>query len=276
MQVRSLSYRTDLFFPAFDGSVVDRGDYLVVTTPTNPTYHWGNFLLFARPPRQGDLERWTDTFRREIGDPDRVGHMAFGIDGTAGDAGDAGAVQAFLDAGFTLERGAVLTASTVRTPPRPNLDVEVRPLRTDAEWAQAVDLRVLRRPAEARDEGMATFQRRQMARYRAMASAGWGRWFGAFLAGTMVGDLGVYHRGGVGRFQSVGTHPDYRGRGVASTLVHRAAEGTLREHGVRTLVIVADDGSQAERIYASLGFARVETTVGLSWSAPAEKVRAAG
>ena len=69
MHVRSLGYRTDLFFPAFDGRIVDRGEYLVIQTPANPTYHWGNFLLFEAPPREGDLERWTQLFRQEIGEP---------------------------------------------------------------------------------------------------------------------------------------------------------------------------------------------------------------
>lgn len=57
MQVRSLGYRTDLIFPAFDGQITDRGDYLVVRTPSNPTFYWGNFLLFDRPPGDGDFER---------------------------------------------------------------------------------------------------------------------------------------------------------------------------------------------------------------------------
>ena len=58
MQVRSLGYRTDLIFPAFDGQITDRGDYLVVRTPSNPTFYWGNFLLFDRPTGDGDIERW--------------------------------------------------------------------------------------------------------------------------------------------------------------------------------------------------------------------------
>jgi hypothetical protein len=47
MNVKSLGYRTDLIFPTFDGEIIDRGDYLVIRTPKNPTFYWGNFLLFA-------------------------------------------------------------------------------------------------------------------------------------------------------------------------------------------------------------------------------------
>ena len=57
MDVKSLGYKTDLIFPAFDGEIVDRGDYLVVRTPSNPYFYWGNFLLFPRPPAEGDYLR---------------------------------------------------------------------------------------------------------------------------------------------------------------------------------------------------------------------------
>lgn len=264
MEPRSLSYRTDLFFPDFDGKVVDRGDHLVITTPKNPTYHWGNFLLFARPPRQGDLATWTELFRQEIGEPRRVGHAVFGVDGVDGDTG---AAQEFLDAGFELDIGSVLAAREVRPPPRPNLDVTVRPLTTEEEWSQAVTRRNESQPLEKRDEGYVTFRRRLLARYRAMSEAGLGHWYGAFLGEALVADLGIFHRGGIGRYQSVGTHPDFRGRGVAGTLVHAAAEHALRTAGLDRLVIVADAGSQAERIYASVGFVPVEKTVGYGWSA---------
>ncbi|MFO7545134.1 MAG: GNAT family N-acetyltransferase [Trueperaceae bacterium] len=265
MRVRSLSFRTDLFFPAFDGSIVDRGEYLVVTTPTNPTYHWGNFVLFPGPPRAGDLARWTEAFRREIGEPEQVGHAAFGIDGVDGDGGE---VQPFLDAGFELERGVVLTARAVRPPPRPNPDVTVRPLAGDADWEMAVQHGPTALESDEHDEGFVAFHRRQMARYRAMAEAGRGHWFGAFSGGALVADLGLFHQDGVGRYQSVVTHPEHRGRGIASTMVHAAAEHVLRHDGVRKLVIVADEGSQAARIYASVGFVPVETTLGLARSTP--------
>jgi len=35
MHLHSLGYQTDLIFPRFDGIILDRGDYLVIQTPTN-------------------------------------------------------------------------------------------------------------------------------------------------------------------------------------------------------------------------------------------------
>ena len=46
MEIRSLGYRTDLMVRAREGSLVeDRGDYLVIRSPGNPAFWWGNFLL---------------------------------------------------------------------------------------------------------------------------------------------------------------------------------------------------------------------------------------
>ena len=61
----SLGWRTELIFARFDGQVVDRGDHLLVLTPTNPGYWWGNFLLFRHAPGAGDFERWTALFDKE-------------------------------------------------------------------------------------------------------------------------------------------------------------------------------------------------------------------
>jgi len=267
MNLRSLAYRTDLFFPEFEGSVVDRGEYLVITTPDNPGYHWGNFLIFARPPQPGDLERWTDTFSREIGDPQRVGHAVFGVDGTDGEAG---AVRQFIDAGYELERNVVLRAKAAHPPPRPNRDVTVRPLVSDADWTLSLEQRRKPDPDGPDDEGYARFMERLMARYRRMSEAGRGHWYGAFLCDVLVADLGLFHRDGVGRYQSVVTLPEFRGLGIAGTLVYGAAVHAAETFDLKDIVIVADDGSQASRVYASVGFEPVELSVGWakSWEGP--------
>jgi hypothetical protein len=78
VNVKSIGYRSELIFIHFDGQVLDRGDYLVVKSPANPSFYWGNFLLFARPPEAGDEERWRNLFKHEIGRPPEVTHQVFG------------------------------------------------------------------------------------------------------------------------------------------------------------------------------------------------------
>ncbi|HEU4945764.1 MAG TPA: GNAT family N-acetyltransferase [Kribbella sp.] len=80
----------------------------------------------------------------------------------------------------------------------------------------------------------------------------------------MLASLGLASDGsGVARFQSVQTHPDYRSRGLASTLVHRASTYGLSELGAHTLVMVADPEYLAIRLYRALGFADSETQLQL-------------
>src|SRR5215469_14471062 len=66
VEVRSLGYRTDLMIRVLEGSQVeDHGDYLVIRSPRNPTYWWGNFLLLAAP-KPGQARRWLAAFRSEF------------------------------------------------------------------------------------------------------------------------------------------------------------------------------------------------------------------
>ena len=104
-----------------------------------------------------------------------------------------------------------------------------------------------------------------MARYRKMAQAGLGAWFGAFLENQLVADLGLFFEAGVGRFQQVETHPDFRRRGICGTLVYHSSRFGFEKMEARTLVMVADEHYHAARIYESVGFRPKERQVGLDW-----------
>jgi predicted GNAT family acetyltransferase len=69
----------------------------------------------------------------------------------------------------------------------------------------------------------------------------------------------------VGRFQSVETHPDFRRRGIAGTLVFQAGRQAKAKYDLHTLVIVAERASSPARLYESLGFQPTEKQVGLEW-----------
>jgi RimJ/RimL family protein N-acetyltransferase len=262
MQVHSLGYRTDLIFPRFDGQMLDRGDYLVILTPSNPTFYWGNFILFPNPPGEGDFENWRDVFSREIAARLPVKHFAFGWDTIEGETG---LVGPFLEAGFNLSQSVVLSARQVTLPPRHNREVSVRPLKEDWEWEQALQNQVACREPEHGLESYTIFKRNQMQRYRRMSQAGLGWWFGAFLGNQVVADLGIFTDGTIGRFQSVGTHPNYRRRGICGALVYQASRFAFEKMKLETLVMVADEHYFAAKIYESIGFEPRERQVGLDW-----------
>jgi GNAT superfamily N-acetyltransferase len=262
MEVQSLGYRTDLIFPKFDGQILDRGSYLVILTPTNPTFHWGNFLIFPNPPGKGDLETWKAIFSREIRPQVKSEHFAFGWDTAAGELGE---VKPFLDEGFTLNQAVVLTTRQVKTPPKYNQEVVIRPLCEDWEWEQATQNQIACRSLEHSLEDYQVFKRAQMNRYRLMTCAGLGFWFGAFLGKQLVADLGVFAAGKIARFQQVGTHPDYRRLGICGALVFQASRYALEQMKIETLVMVADENYHAAKIYESIGFEPKEHQAGLDW-----------
>jgi ribosomal protein S18 acetylase RimI-like enzyme len=246
------------------GSVVeDRGDHLVVRTPENPEFHWGNFVLAGRPWLDRPLADLVAVFHSEH---PQAGHLAIGVDGVEGRVWDDGEIRA---CGLEVDRSAVMQATRVREPIRPNTDAVCRMLASDADWAAAVDLNAAEHgdfdPAGHRD-----FVQRRMNARRAQQEAGLGGWFGAFADGQLLSGLGLFTDGaGLGRFQDVETLASARERGLASTLVHYASTVGLRDYGIHDLVMVADPDYPAIRIYRSLGFADSEIQVQLARPAPA-------
>jgi GNAT superfamily N-acetyltransferase len=262
MRLRSLGYRTDLIFPAFDGQVVDHGDYLVVRTPSNPGFYWGNFLLFDRSPQEGDFDRWRALFKNEIGVPPEMHHQAFGWDSPEGDEG---VIEPFVQAGFEAKRDVVMTTTEPWPPVRLARAVDLRPLQTESEWAQAADLQVVCREPVFEETAYRQFRQRQMERYRRMSEAGLGDWYGASIDGRLVADLGVFHDKDLGRYQSVETHPDFRRQGIAGSLIYEAGRQAIARYDLHTLVMIAEQGASPARLYESLGFQPIETSVGLLW-----------
>jgi hypothetical protein len=56
LQIVSLGFRTDLMVLALGGSEIEHGErHVVVRTPANPTFWWGNFVLFADPVGPGEI-----------------------------------------------------------------------------------------------------------------------------------------------------------------------------------------------------------------------------
>jgi len=261
MKLESLAHRTDLIFVLFNGEVYDRGDYVVVRAEHNPDWHWGNFLIFPRAPAPGDHEVWLELFDREIASQQPTSHVALGWAGE-----EPGHVQPFLDQGFGLDPSIIQVARKVHAPPRQNDEVDVRLLTSDADWHQALENQIACADIEKYGaESYRRFKTAAMRNYRAMQDAGWGRWFGAFLGDELVADLGIFFEDNVARYQSVGTHPDHRRRGICGSLVYQSALYALEHFDVDTLVMLADPDYHAARVYESVGFIPEQRQFGLSW-----------
>jgi ribosomal protein S18 acetylase RimI-like enzyme len=256
VDIASVGFRTDLMIRVFEGSeVTDHSEYLTVRTPANPEFWWGNFLLLRAPAARGDAGRWLPVFAAEF---PAAGHIALGLDITTGDGID---LAGFAAAGLDVERDTVLTAQALREPPHPNQAASIRQLAGDGDWQQSA---ILQGVCDA-DDGIATshaFTDTRNRTRRSLTEAGHGSWFGAFLDGELVSQLGVISGPDrIARYQDVGTHPAARRRGLAGTLVHHAGQYALSDLGAKTLVIVADPHESAISVYRSAGFTDRESQV---------------
>lgn len=250
--IRSLGYRTDLNLLRIQGSSVELADgALIIRTPDLPTFRWGNFLLLRDLPAAAELEYWQERFTAAF---PGAKYLALGFDEPH--------CPAVPDPALDLSPDVVMTATDVPLAPHPNTEVQYRELRSDSDWNSLSALRVaIDGSASA---GTREFLSGRVAAHRRLTREGTAIWLGAFDGDHLVASLGIaMAEEGTARYQNVGTHPDHRRRGLAASLVARAGELALAEFGARTLVIVAEAGSDAARIYQAAGFAPVEDQLGI-------------
>jgi GNAT superfamily N-acetyltransferase len=257
VEIASLGYRTDLMIRRLSGSEIsDRGSHLVIRTPANPYFWWGNFLLIREKIRAGEWAGWVAEFGREFPD---AAHVALGRDSSDGVAEDPDGLAGL---GLDLTVDTVMTATALEEPASWP-DAEIRPLQSDRDWRQLADLR-LSLPEAPPDPKAVEFTEAKVAEFRALTEDGHGVWFGAFIEGEMRCGAGLFSEGrSLARYQSVETHPAFRRRGLASTLVARLGAWGLTELEASRLVMVADPDYHAIGMYRSLGFVDVEHQVGL-------------
>src|SRR5258708_34675234 len=152
----------------------------------------------------------------------------------------------------------------MRPPPYLNREATYGPLSGEADWGQAAWLREIALIDEAGVGSEPEFVRARVAAARALTEAGLATWFGAFIGGELLAQMGIVADGpsGLARYQSVETHPDARRRGLAGTLTWHAGTATLAPGQARTLVIVAAPHDVAIRIYRCVGFTDAELQIG--------------
>ena len=261
MNIKSLSYSTMLNILSFNSEVIDRDEYIVIKTPSNPHHHWGNFLMFPSSPIDGDFEFWRKLFTREFGHSALIRHMAFAWDSTEDEAG---IIEPFIEAGYTFELDDVFTAVQLHLPPNYNSEITIRQIVNDEDWEKICKLRIYCDGKEE-DNDYVEFVQKRMQAFRKISEMGLGAWFGAFIAATsvsasggkdkLVADVGLYTGGGtLGRFRLPETHPGHRKKGICGTLLFHTSEYGFNEMGFEKLVIVADRAYHAGKAYRSVGF----------------------
>jgi ribosomal protein S18 acetylase RimI-like enzyme len=268
--LRSLALATDLDVLPLGNVVIRRPGYLVVRSPSNPQFFWGNLLLFDSPPGAGDGGRWETVFDEEFGEVEGVEHRTFAWDRIDGELGTA--YEEFGNRGYTIDEsvGLVATPDDLRPHPRENRDVVIvaldpTPGADEHLWQAVVELQTANRDEVHDEESYFAFSQARLRDIRALLNARRGAWFVALDGpdGPVAGSCGVVVTGDRGRFQTVDTALAYRRRGICSRLVVEAARMSADRYGATQLVIVADVNYHALGLYESLGFRRAERVVGM-------------
>jgi GNAT superfamily N-acetyltransferase len=240
-------WATDLAVLELTGSTLtDHGDHLVVRSPRNPDYHWGNCLFVLDEDAVDDAARWVGTFRAAF---PGAAWIAIGLPRMPAE------VAAWTALGVDVELHDVLTTRTrPRTSPAP-AGYQVRALAGDDDWAQSVRLAV-RENALTGDYDAVGYERFAITRaawQRDLAERGVAAWFGAFADGVLVADLGIVRCGTTARYQAVGTDDAHRRRGLATHLLGVAAQWAA-DAGCDRWVIVTEATNPAGRVYRGVGF----------------------
>jgi GNAT superfamily N-acetyltransferase len=225
--------------------ITDFGDHLVVKTPHNPNYHWGNCILVNDPWSAADADKWIQRYSEVF--PDHQ-WLAVGLPQMPANN------EAWIRHGVTLEQLDVLSTQTLPKQ-KPLADGYAARIFREHDWETLTK----RELAEGLREGgyepavIESFVVETNANRKQMVDSGKAAWFGAFFDGEMVANLGMVTCGETGRYQSVETNSNHRRKGLASHLLGLAANWSQNQ-GCNNWVIVTQETNDAGRVYRRAGF----------------------
>lgn len=224
----------------------------------------GNALHVEGVVQPDELDRWIQAFAERLGHLPGIDHVQVRWETDAAFS-DAGAYADELTAAarerdLEVER---LTVLELEGPPRPmvpltaGIDV-VRAARDEAWWGV--------RALQISDAGGGgDFWAWRVDQLRELADHGQGAAWLAYRFGVPVGTAAVWRDGaGIAVVDDVVTHAVHRRLGIASHLVAVACGAHRDAFPDDRLLLLADHGSDAERLYARLGFVAIGTVWGVA------------
>lgn len=250
--IRSDGIASDVLVSRGVSVVEDHGNYTVLRTPSEPNYWFGNTVIMRDPPL--DPACHVRVFHKEFPE---VRHICIQYDIPNFQLGEMEAW--FIESGFEIDHVAFLALTGPANPSDIPDGLTVRQIAGD-DWDQLTDLQQEigieegYNDADHRDylEGRNRNRRAQIAR-------GEGAWFGVFDGDLLVADMGLFHDGTIGRFQSVETRASYRNRGICAGLLTHVVDWARAINPRMRLLIAADAGGAPRRIYERAGFEPFET-----------------
>ncbi|MFK8136953.1 MAG: GNAT family N-acetyltransferase [Bdellovibrionales bacterium] len=259
--MKSLVRKTDQIFLKSSSQIVDKDNYSVIKTPTNPGFHWGNYLYLKKPPELESLKQWIECFDEEF----KKGLQHYNFVWASYEPISSSSKRAMEEFGFKYYSAVGLMAKEITFPTHFNSDITIRSIQKEEDWEAVIQNQLACADPIYLDENYEPFKRTQFDVYRELVNNGEGEWFGAFLGDELSADLGIFTVDNLARFQSVGTNPRFRKKGICASLVFHAGNQYLSKSGIDTLVMEADENYHAARIYESVGFKGTEHSESISW-----------
>ncbi|KZM42135.1 hypothetical protein OA92_13080 [Marinomonas sp. SBI22] len=237
--------KSDFMFHRVSGKVTQKDDYYEISTESNPDFIWGNYYAFtnaaaiakhyqhleAESIKKHDF--FAFSYNTEFKDLDLVNEYQvkeFDVD---------------------IDEGMIRTESMIEIK---NENLSLGIVSTEEEWQEIIHNQLKNSGLPKKETG---FLEKRFAGYRKMVNNGEGHWFFAKKDDRILGDLGIFFDGDNARFQQVGTVEEARNQGVCQSLVCFAGNYCLNKLLMKSLAIVADEGSPAHHIYQKLGFKTV-------------------
>ncbi|NOR61750.1 MAG: GNAT family N-acetyltransferase [Rhodobacteraceae bacterium] len=256
MDITSIGFLSETLFQRYSGIVRDLGDCIEVRTPANYDFWFGNYLLLDGPPAVPEIAGWTARFEAAFIDAPAVRHKCLQW---PDDGRDTSAMRTeFERLGWEFDQTSVLAATESQAVRKPPEGVVFREVLGAEDWGKMLTLHVLTRPDGFSEVAYRAFKTKRLEEFQALISAGRGHWHGAFKGAELVADMGIFHREGISRFQEVSTHPEHRRQGICAALVHYVSCAEQVARRGNRMVILADKGEPAERIYKRCGYAEIE------------------
>lgn len=238
-------------------------DHKVLVTTWRQDFWSGNAVHVDAHVEPDDLDRWLAVFEERLGHLPGIEHVQIvwaTDDDQLDDVGDyqRRMTDACAERGLDLDRLTVMELDELR-PLAPATAVEVAPASTPADYAGATAI-------INQEGGTIDFWRWRMDRFEELALAGRGRlWLGRRF-GIPVATASVFRDdSGVASLDEVVVHPPSRRLGIGSHITAVAAGAHQRSFPDDRIVLGVDHASDAQRLYARLGFTPLATV----WQASA-------
>ena len=246
-------WATDLEILRLTGSdIQEYEDHIIVKTPSNPKYHWGNCLLVLDHSLVNQAQTWVYKFHQNFPNADWISIALPVMPKNLDD---------WQSQGISFDPLDVLQTNQLpQSFPLPS-GYLVRALERD-DWEllaqKEIEENLISKMYEPKEYEEFIIQLNKSR--KDLCEKGKAAWFGAFFDNVLVANLGIVVCGTTARYQSVETQSSHRRKGLASHLLGMAAKWAA-DNGCGNWVIVTEATNDAGRVYRRAGFESVQGSV---------------